>query len=55
MQLAHWIGDIHQPLHVDLNNDEGGNEYKVTFFGQKTCFGSPYGLDCRSVNAVRVA
>jgi hypothetical protein len=44
MMLAHWIGDIHQPLHVDLNDDEGGNEYSVTWFGNKTCYYTPCNL-----------
>lgn len=43
MMLAHWIGDIHQPLHVDLKCDEGGNEFVVTWYGKKTCDGTdPY-------------
>jgi len=40
--LSHWIGDIHQPLHVDLLCDEGGNFYNVTWFGNASCDGSPY-------------
>ncbi|WNC71901.1 S1/P1 nuclease [Thalassotalea psychrophila] len=27
--LAHWIGDIHQPLHVSFKSDLGGNKTKV--------------------------
>lgn len=27
--LAHWIGDIHQPLHVSFKSDLGGNKIKV--------------------------
>jgi len=30
MFLAHWIGDIHQPLHVSFASDWGGNKIKVT-------------------------
>lgn len=30
--LIHLIGDIHQPLHVGGNNDQGGNNIKVTWF-----------------------
>jgi len=30
--LGHWVGDIHQPLHVSLRGDSGGNAIDV--FGQ---------------------
>lgn len=32
MALGHWIGDIHQPLHVSFADDRGGNqiEAKIT-------------------------
>jgi hypothetical protein len=30
--LIHLIGDIHQPLHVGLGNDRGGNDIKVMWF-----------------------
>jgi len=33
--LIHFIGDIHQPLHVGYGYDRGGNEVKVTFFDKK--------------------
>jgi hypothetical protein len=26
--LSHWMGDVHQPLHVSFENDRGGNEIK---------------------------
>jgi hypothetical protein len=42
MQLAHWIGDIHQPLHVDLNCDAGGNDYRVSWYGNTSCGASSY-------------
>jgi len=28
--LGHWVGDIHQPLHVGFQDDRGGNDIKVT-------------------------
>jgi hypothetical protein len=28
--LGHWVGDIHQPLHVSFQDDRGGNEISVT-------------------------
>lgn len=30
--LVHLIGDIHQPLHVGLGTDRGGNDVKVMWF-----------------------
>lgn len=30
--LIHLIGDIHQPLHVGVGNDRGGNDVKVMWF-----------------------
>lgn len=32
--LVHFVGDIHQPLHDEDNGDHGGNDVRVTFFGQ---------------------
>lgn len=29
MGLGHWVGDIHQPLHVSFDDDAGGNGIKV--------------------------
>jgi len=34
--LVHFVGDIHQPLHVGYGDDEGGNTVKVTWFGSST-------------------
>ena len=31
--LVHFVGDMHQPLHVGENRDRGGNEVRVEFFG----------------------
>jgi nuclease S1 len=28
--LGHWVGDIHQPLHVSFEDDRGGNTIHVT-------------------------
>lgn len=28
--LGHWVGDIHQPLHVSSADDRGGNDLKTT-------------------------
>ena len=34
--LVHFVGDLHQPLHVGRRADRGGNSIKVTLFGQET-------------------
>jgi len=34
--LVHFVGDIHQPLHVSHEADRGGNDIKVTFLGHPT-------------------
>ena len=36
MALVHLVGDVHQPLHVGLAEDKGGNKVKVAFFGEKS-------------------
>jgi hypothetical protein len=28
--LGHWVGDVHQPLHVSFEDDRGGNSISVT-------------------------
>lgn len=33
--MGHWIGDLHQPLHVSFKDDRGGNDIKVK--GIKGC------------------
>lgn len=40
MALGHWIGDIHQPLHVSFADDRGGNSLDVTMSGR--CGTAPY-------------
>jgi hypothetical protein len=32
--LIHLVADLHQPLHVGDNNDQGGNRLQVQFFGE---------------------
>lgn len=34
--LIHFVGDLHQPLHVGRDEDAGGNKIKVTWFGHPT-------------------
>ena len=33
--LAHFLGDLHQPLHCADDNDRGGNDVQVKWFGKK--------------------
>ncbi len=33
--LVHFVGDIHQPLHVGKPGDRGGNDVKVKWFGKE--------------------
>ena len=35
MFLGHWVGDIHQPMHVSFADDWGGNKTKVNAQGEK--------------------
>lgn len=34
--LIHMMGDIHQPLHVGRKGDRGGNDLKVSWFGEQS-------------------
>ncbi len=34
--LGHYVGDLHQPLHVGNASDWGGNKIKVEWFGKST-------------------
>lgn len=34
--LVHFVGDIHQPLHVGRAEDRGGNDISIFWFGEKT-------------------
>jgi hypothetical protein len=34
--VVHLVGDIHQPLHAEDNDDKGGNTVQVQFFGKGT-------------------
>ena len=33
--LGHFVGDLHQPLHIGRKDDRGGNDIKVVFFGSE--------------------
>jgi hypothetical protein len=34
--LVHFMGDLHQPLHIGLEEDKGGNDFQVRWFGDGT-------------------
>lgn len=34
--LVHFIGDLHQPMHIGLVEDKGGNDIKLKWFGKDT-------------------
>lgn len=34
--LTHFVGDIHQPLHVGRSQDHGGNSIKLSYQGKET-------------------
>jgi hypothetical protein len=34
--LIHIVEDVHQPMHVAHADDKGGNDFKVSWFGQPT-------------------
>lgn len=34
--LIHFVGDIHQPMHIGRSDDQGGNRLKVFWFGEPT-------------------
>ncbi len=34
--LVHLIGDLHQPLHLGLEDDKGGNDFQVQWFNNGT-------------------
>lgn len=34
MAIGHWVGDIHQPLHISFANDRGGNWIVVDLQGK---------------------
>lgn len=34
--VVHFVGDVHQPLHAEDNDDKGGNTVQVVFFGKGT-------------------
>ncbi|EHA8590748.1 putative Endonuclease 4 [Cocos nucifera] len=36
MFLAHFMGDVHQPLHVSFEADEGGNTINVHWYRRKS-------------------
>jgi hypothetical protein len=35
MFLGHWLGDLHQPMHVSFRSDLGGNKTSIKAVGEK--------------------
>lgn len=33
--LGHWVGDVHQPLHVSIDGDRGGNDLNALWRGER--------------------
>ena len=44
--LSHWLGDIHQPLHVSFASDLGGNQVKLSHLSTKCSNLHWYWDDC---------
>ena len=42
--VVHFVGDLHQPLHVSFADDLGGNQTRVEFFGDAGRAGRPRDL-----------
>ncbi len=34
--LVHFLGDLHQPLHIGMEDDKGGNDFQVLWFKKGT-------------------
>ena len=34
--LVHFVGDLHQPLHLGRKEDKGGNDISILWFGEKS-------------------
>lgn len=44
--IGHWLGDIHQPLHISFASDLGGNKVKLSHLGTKCSNLHWYWDDC---------
>lgn len=42
--LAHFVADVHQPLHVGHAEDRGGNALRVAWYGDRGSSGNPMNL-----------
>lgn len=54
----HIIGDLHQPLHAGRPGDRGGNDVKVTWFGEQTNLHSVWDsgmIDSRALSHAELA
>jgi S1/P1 Nuclease len=48
--LGHWVGDIHQPLHVSFEDDRGENSILVSGYPAPNCI--PLGIRALVLKAV---
>ncbi len=51
--LGHFVGDMHQPLHVGRENDRGGNY--CTLMGGREAGNLHYVWDTKIINAMKIA
>ncbi|OCP08348.1 hypothetical protein BBX50_19755 [Ensifer sp. LC11] len=49
MAVGHWIGDVHQPLHISFADDRGGNLIKARVVGDCGTGGLPAPRDLHAV------
>lgn len=43
--IVHFLGDIHQPMHMGRSTDRGGNSHNVSFFKENTNLHSVWDTD----------
>ena len=56
--IVHIVGDLHQPLHAGNSTDRGGNDVRVSWFGDSTNLHSVWDsrlIDSRSLNYTEYA
>ena len=51
--LVHFVGDMHQPLHVGENDDRGGNDLRVRFQGHNSNLHKVWDTEILNVTAFR--
>ena len=51
--LVHFVGDLHQPLHVGMAEDRGGNRFQVRWFDEGTNLHSVW--DTKMIESYRMS